>query len=529
MKAKVQLVFRPARLQLLWDSSVEGQVRSLIAEFERPTKYYDRRLHRMVSGGKIKLIHKDGTFRTGLVWAVLKWWFKHNRLPVCVYIEKKHGSTVPVLKLVAEIVTEAEVNPTINRLLRRMCGLSRSADRSLDIDYRPHQVKGVDVFEKIPRGIWRCAVNAGKTYMAGMLCERFPNERILITVPYKRSFLAVQGYDAMRYDMRLRDVGLVKGSELSGERIVWAAVSTLLARLRQNRRQTLNWLNTFGVLIKDECHEHTPAEQRLYDNMWAWARLGMSGEPFRKDSGYDAVTVGCFGPVIYRVTNSYLVKHGYSAEPHVFMYRRQYRKFDPKSYRQFHDHIVASKERNEEVVRVAVQLSRAYGHRVVISTGSVNPHAKTLVRMLKKYGTAMLYYGPQQPKERKQVMRLFAQRRIEFLVGSNVFEVGVSEDAISAIIIAGPIGKQTTHVRSPQILGRGMRFGKSSRRHLVLVDFADMVRFGTGQANRRLVIWKSDKAITTYTTTSLSGLLTLLDEEHLKWGAPMQTIRTKGR
>jgi superfamily II DNA or RNA helicase len=313
------------------------------------------------------------------------------------------------------------------------------------------------------------------------------------------------------------DVSVVKGGKLKTTRIVWAAVSTLVARYDADPEGTLAWMNSFNVLAKDECHEHSAREDEIMRSVTIWARLGMSATPMTSVATRDANTIGTYGPILYTLRNIDLHQRGVIKAPHVYVLEVQHERQTFSCYRQFHSYITKHIDRNQLIVRVAGHLL-SLGHHVVVSTESVNPHATTLVGMLSEIGPAEIFDSSlSTADQRTAALQRLSTGEISFLVASRVFEVGVSNNCISAIVLGGLIGKEKSGITVPQITGRGLRLGESSARHVIIVDLQDRTQYGTGQGRRRMEVWRDDAAIDLQVFDDEHTMVQKLRSDHMLW------------
>lgn len=508
----------PSVSKIEFDESEERSVRHLILVFSRKTKMFVPAMGRVVPGPTYYVIREDGTFDTGILRLVLSEWFTRvSRQPIDIVYTKRTRQNAIIETVLS--VSQKTYDVASSAILRTAVGLRtyRPAFDGLDssgvyqiggslkLQYRDYLVNACDAFVKRPRGIFACATNAGKTFIAAAVIERFPDARVLLTVPYQRSALAVQGYNTF-LKVGLRDVGLVKGSNLVQNRIVWASVATLVQRMKDDPEYVVQWLRTFNILIKDECHEHTESERFLYSKMSAWARLGLDGTPFRDEAVHDSQTVGMFGPVIYKISNKFLVDRGISAKPHVVVMPFNHQGINHKSYRRFSKYIAACEPRNKYISQIA-QVIDSFGFRVVVSTASVNPHTVNIRRLLTN---SEVYSGILTTAEREAMLRRFAKGQTRYLVASKIFDVGVSEDSISGIVLAGLVGKGLVSITSLQKIGRGLR-SKDGKTRLLLVDVQDVgIRYGQGQAAHRTRVWESDPAFSVHKCSNIDELTALL-------------------
>lgn len=456
----------------------------------------------MPSGKRFFIEVGTGRFRTGLIWTVMM---------SLMTAKGKWRADFYSPSMQSRNINSRELKDTLDLIFWSNAKLYEDKSRVANLEYRPYLQAACEAFIDRPRGIWHCATNAGKTFMAGALCSYYPDARILITVPHTRSGLAAQGYETFRDELEIPDVALVKGSKLSNARIVWAATSTLASRFKsvKSSKGIKSWLNSFDLVIKDECHEMSETELQIYDHMNCWAKLGMSGTPFVKESIRDLTLIGTWGPTVYRVSNKYLVDNNYSAEPYVYCLELQHpRSPDFGEYSEYLSYISSLQWRNNLLCSIAALLDQR-GNRVVITCDRREDHAKPLAGLLNTIGSTLIYSGELTPDQRKMVIKSFVDGQTKFLVGTRVFSTGISVPTISALVLASGSKNLTIQL---QRIGRGIR-RKDDRNRIVLIDVMDQVKYGKSQGRHRYKVWKADPAFHVRVVKDLGALMAALNKD----------------
>lgn len=479
------------------------QLRMTRDVMKRGTRIYMNSTKSWRKGPDQYFVDEQGRFRTGLLRELLRVHLDHTggAVAICSHGHEAEAEIVAVVTSRSEIDDSVKVALSYRAALHTLTkfgdydsGIYQRTTSGLDIEHRDYQVAAARHALAAKQGIIEAPVGAGKTAMIAHLVEQIEG-RILILTPWQRTSLAVDLHDSMR-KFGIKGVSLVKGSDLVNSRVVCASTPTLVNRLKKNPARTGRWLAKFDAVIRDECHEHTEREYPVLDAcIGAHYRIGLSGTPWREKPVHDMLTRGLWGEVCFRVGNEYLQERGNVARPTIFMLRLKHGPHDEfENYREFDRYLSGLVWRNKLIAELAKWLDEK-GHRVVVSTSNVNPHAGNLQRLMRRAGMAAdVYTGALGIDERKMMLRNFASGRTRYLVCSRVFDTGVSVNEISAIVLAGPIGRSAAPTRTLQTMGRGVRVG-SGTKHMVLVDIWDMVSFGVGQGQNRRRLWKKAEGV----------------------------------
>jgi len=374
-----------------------------------------------------------------------------------------------------------------------------------NFEYREYIPRSVDGIRSAQRGIWYCATNAGKTYMAAAAVRDLGIPTIFL-VPPQRSDLVFQAYaDFSRVGYTNSELSWVKGTNLTDTPFVIASTATIASRLDQ--KSTQEWLRRFQFVIYDECHEISPTAIRVLDSIDAPYRLFMSGTPFYGDKYHDTLVMGLSGKILSRITNEELVKLGYSAEPHVIYYKILHRKrsFLEPYKKVYKEEIEENEARNLEICELTKALVERR-ERVVIHVLRKN-HARKLHEILTRMGVRAVVYTGDLQSGRREVLQRFRDFEFDVLIANQIFDTGVSVSEVTVIILAGSGKAVHTNL---QRLGRGVR-RKSGRNLFFMIDLQDEVVFLKGQSNARREIWRKESACLKHEASSVAEVLQIID------------------
>jgi len=312
---------------------------------------------------------------------------------------------------------------------------------------------------KRERGVAKMATNSGKTVVIAALIKALGNADALVIVQSKE--LLYQTSDRLA-EMLGVPVGLIGDSHRHFESVNVATIQTLNSMKREIGTR-------FGhnrVLAVDECHHLSSSVAfDIIMKIPGWHRYGLSGTPLRCDKLRDLELIAATGPVAVDISNTYLIKHGWSAVPEIYITKIKdnsaYNLPYPRAYQQC---IVESEQRNAVIAKLAAD-SVDNGPVLVIVTRI--DHGTMLSQMIP--GSIFLC-GETDIEERMKTLRRMAQGDKIVVVATNIFDEGVDVPALNTLILAGG-GK--SYIKLLQRLGRGMRRKESGDNQFAVYDFYD--------------------------------------------------------
>ena len=253
---------------------------------------------------------------------------------------------------------------------------------------------------------------------------------------------------------------------------------------------------TFTLLVIDECHRVSPAEDSSYRRVIDWLRrhnpslkiLGLTATPYRLGQGFiyhrhhHGMVRGdehsFFRDCVFEQPLRLMVKQGYLAAPTridaaLFKDGKELR-YDFSALRPAIGGLYAEDELNRVVAAsratpgiVAEVIERARERQGVMLFAATVAHAEEVLGYLPA-GEAALITGETASKQREAVIAAFKARRLKFLVNVAVLTTGFDAPHVDLIAILRPTESVSLY---QQIVGRGLRPSPGKRDCLIL-DYA---------------------------------------------------------
>lgn len=351
-----------------------------------------------------------------------------------------------------------------------------------------YQSEIVEKLEKHGQIIARVATGGGKSRIAKLCTARLARPTLFLTT---RGILMHQMAKSFK-DLG-RKVGVLGDGEFSPKQgINVGMVQTIMSWLkeadeedppekqeaqRQKRARMIKILSFFEFVILEEAHEVSGDSffEILRHCKNAHYRLALTATPFMKDSQEDNMRLqACSGPVAIHITEKMLIERGILAKPYFKFIKL---KEAPKALyrstpwqRAVKVGIVENELRNRHVVVEAIRAAR-YG-LTGIALVQRQDHGKILLDMMQRNGLrAEFVFGEDDQTERQRCLALLKAGKLDIVIASTIFDVGVDVPAVGIIINAGG-GKAEVALR--QRIGRGLREKKGGAPNCCFyVDFAD--------------------------------------------------------
>lgn len=328
---------------------------------------------------------------------------------------------------------------------------------------RNYQVDAARTLLEKERGVARMATNSGKTVVIAAIIKCLGNKNALVVVNSKE--LLYQTSDRLSR-MLGRPVGLIGDSHRSDSDVCVATIQTLSSLAKHS--DLAEQFASNDILIIDECHH--VSGNRTFDVLMeipGWYRFGLSGTPLQSQALRDLKLIAATGPVCVNISNSYMIKHGWSATPTVHMIDvgtdddRYWELSYPNAYSAC---IVNNDFRNETIAAIAMK--EAMNNSSVLIIVDRIKHGLLLQEMIE--GSEFLS-GQSNIELRMDTLAKLAEGGNQVVIATNIFDEGVDVPALDVIILAGG-GK--SYVRLLQRIGRGLRRKEGDNR-LTVYDFWD--------------------------------------------------------
>lgn len=316
------------------------------------------------------------------------------------------------------------------------------------------------------RGLWALGTNFGKTITAAGLLQAYRSRRAL----YLLDSADLMDQTVRVLEEKLREpVGVLgDGRRPRGSpRILVAMIQTL--RARHQRPEVAAVIAKAEVLIVDEVHTVTPTWFPILGGCPAKIRVGMSGSVFEAHA--PLLLEAFFGPVLLHVPEKELVDAGRSSVPIILMpYAGSLTRESQEFADVYQPAIVRNESRNAIIVE-SVDLLREYGLRTLVLFYSIE-HGEAITRSLRERGIRVhLLNGTSPIPERKEALVGLAERRLDAIVASTIFNKGIDTSAFEGFVNAAAwkSGQATG-----QKLGRGFRLKLEGPNRFFVIDPHDL-------------------------------------------------------
>lgn len=369
------------------------------------------------------------------------------------------------------------------------------------IEPYPYQFQAVQVAKENDRGIIRIGTGGGKSLIAALITAEFGKPTIIYVIG-KDLLYQFHSLFCSLFDQEIGIVGdgncIIKDINIV---TVWTAGVALGFSVKKTEdegdekkidptkyNEIKDMLKRSKVHIIDECHlAACDTVQNLFKYISPEHIYGMSASPWR-DDGSDLMIENFLGEKIIDLSARKLISGNYLVEPIIkFLTPDPYTGSKKSNYQTvYSEYVVNNENRNGMVVKGAIRLVEQ-GFKPLILFHSIS-HGKILSELIKKELKCELLSGKDNSKKRDRAKNKFEAGKIDCLIASKIFDIGLNLPFVSGLIIAGS-GKSS--VRSLQRIGRVIRKYDGKDMAAVL-DFADKCKYLDKHAKIRRDIYKEE-------------------------------------
>lgn len=341
-------------------------------------------------------------------------------------------------------------------------------------DKYDYQWKGVEALAERGMCIFRYATGAGKTMSAALATSFIGRPTLILT---KRQPLLYQFWERMgQFGFNPGIVG--DGKFLLKNEVTVAMAQTLSSKLAADGEigeATRAYLQNVEFIIGEEVHEIS--DNSYYDIIKnspnAYYKLGLTATPFMyKNTEANMRLLGAFGPVGMEVSEKLLIGRGINAKPYFKFatYEKPPRlKYGSGYLKAVHEGISQCEERNRVVVEYACKAAKRKLPTLILIQRK--EHGRILKSNLKDAGLkAEFIFGETDSHERRATLTKLKEGKLDVLIGSKIFDVGIDCPAIGLLINAGG-GKAEVSYR--QRIGRALRAKTKGPNVAFILDFND--------------------------------------------------------
>ena len=283
---------------------------------------------------------------------------------------------------------------------------------------------------KAKNGILQAGTGTGKTVMSLYYLAKIQQPTIIVVDTNElleqwknrvSEFLGVNTYE----------IGHIGGGQASIHPITVALVQTL--------KKHPEYLESFGMLIVDECHIATTQSYGMVINQFQGKYvMGLSATPRRKD-GYTRVMFWLLGKIHLVIDQNKVAKLPAKA---IFVISKYNGEISfQKQYAKAQAAMVRDQERNQLIVDNIIRQQNIYGIHLILSRSSI--HLEELISMMPDHFQLIseLLVGSVNKKERKKIVERAMKNDLKFLFATDkLIGKGFDEELLSVLHLTTPIG-----------------------------------------------------------------------------------------
>lgn len=376
--------------------------------------------------------------------------------------------------------------------------------QSLNKPPRPYQLEVLDVVDQNDRGIIKIATGGGKSLVAALIAAHLGKKTIIYVIG-KDLLYQFHSFFSETFD---EPIGIVGDGKCEIHDINIVSIWTVGQALGMDKKDILldseddeeivsknkytyilKMLSETKVHIIDECHMSAcETIQQVFKKTKAEHLYGLSGSPWR-DDGQDLLIESILGKYIVNISASTLIKANYLAQPLIrFRVVPPYPYELAKAYQSIYKkYIVENDVRNGLALDAAKSLV-GKGYQTLVLFSSLK-HGKILYDLFKQHMRCALLDGSNDNEERAQVKKDLMDHKIDCVLASKIFDIGVDIPSLSGLVLACG-GKST--VKALQRVGRVIR-SYPGKKYAVIIDFIDQATYLMEHSKTRYRIYVSEE------------------------------------
>ena len=367
----------------------------------------------------------------------------------------------------------------------------------------PYQLEILDIIDKNDRGIIKVATGGGKSLIAALIAAKLGKKTIIYVIG-KDLLYQFHTFFSSCFD---EPIGIIGDGKCEIHDINIASIWTIGQAMGMDKKSILldsdddeevvapnkyvlinKMMKDARVHIIDECHMSAcETIQQVFKHATAEHLYGLSGSPWR-DDGADLLIESVLGKYIVNIPASRLIKDGYLAKALIrFRVVPPYPYDIEKSYQSIYKKYVVENDARNGLVLEAAKTLVSKGYQTLVLFSSLK-HGKILYELFEQHMKCAILDGSNDKDEREQVKQDLMNHKIDCVLASKIFDIGVDIPSLSGLVVACG-GKST--VKALQRVGRVIR-KYPGKEFAVVVDFVDQVTYLENHSKIRYNIYKSE-------------------------------------
>jgi superfamily II DNA or RNA helicase len=366
-----------------------------------------------------------------------------------------------------------------------------------------YQTEILDVIDKYDRGIIKVATGGGKSLIAALVAAKLGKKTIIYVIGKDLLYQFHDFFSAI-FD---EPIGIIGDGKCEIHSINIASIWTVGQAIGMKKNEILldsddeeeslnknkyvdisRMMKETKLHIIDECHMSAcETIQRIFKHSAAEHLYGLSGSPWR-DDGADLLIESVLGKYIVNIPASRLIKEGYLAQPLIrFRVTPPYPDELDRVYQSVYKRYVVENDVRNGLVLDGAKTLVDKGYQTLVLFNSLK-HGKILHDLFKQHMSCAILDGSNNKEEREKVKKDLMEHKIDCVLASRIFDIGVDIPSLSGLVIACG-GKST--VKALQRVGRVIR-KYPGKKFAVVIDFADQAPFLDNHSKTRYKIYTSE-------------------------------------
>jgi superfamily II DNA or RNA helicase len=369
---------------------------------------------------------------------------------------------------------------------------------------RDYQLAMVEAALNNRKGIIRACTGSGKTLAASLITAKFNKTTIIYVIGLD----LLQQFHKTFTEVLKQPIGFIGNGVCDIQKIniasIWTVGKALDIKFKMfedeesEEEEDLNVSNKFKIqqLLKatqvhifDECHSVScDTVKEIYKHIDPVLIYGMSGTPYR-DDGSDLLINGMLGEQIINVSASELIERKILAQPIIKFVNVPALPVHARTYADVYGEYVVDNEARNYLILRETQKMVEKGYQVLVLFKQIK-HGKMLHKLFKENNVKCdILHGAHKLEHREEVKDQLMQGKLDVVLASVVFDIGVDIPSLSGLVLAGS-GRSS--VKALQRIGRVIR-SHPGKTYAAIVDFVDNVRFLKNHSQTRYKIYTSEK------------------------------------
>jgi len=368
----------------------------------------------------------------------------------------------------------------------------------------PYQMEILDVIDKNDRGIIKVATGGGKSLIAALIAAKLGKKTIIYVIG-KDLLYQFHDFFSQCFD---EPIGIIGDGQCQIHDINIASIWTVGQAIGLKKNEILldsdddekaiakgkyadiiKMMKDSRVHIIDECHMSAcETIQQIFKHSTVEHIYGLSGSPWR-DDGADLLIEAILGRYIVNIPASRLINEGFLAKALIrFRVTPPYPYELEKNYQSIYKKYVVENDARNGLVLDAAKALVGKGYQTLVLFSSIK-HGDILYELFQQHMRCALLNGSNSKDEREQVKKDLQDHKIDCVLASKIFDIGVDIPSLSGLVIACG-GKST--VKALQRVGRVIR-KYPGKQFAVVIDFADQATYLDNHSRIRHKIYTSEE------------------------------------